>query len=607
MARPTRAPYVKDAFDEYVVHGRTEAVSPEARGTKAAAHYVLQIAAGAEITVPMRLFAEEEAPPQPFGPDFDRVFAQRIAEADEFYRGSHPGRPSRKTTAASAARRTPGCSGRSSSTITWSRTGSTAIRTAAAARESRKQGRNHDWRHLFNRDVISVPDKWEYPWYAAWDLAFQMIPLAQVDPQFGQGAARFSSCANGTCIPAARSRPTNSAFDDVNPPVHAWACWRVYKMTGPPRPARSAVSGPGVPQAADQLHLVGQPQGRAGQAPLRRRLPRARQHRRLRPLEAVARRGSLGAGRRHGVDGLLLRHDAGHRPGIGQRGSGLRRRRVEVFRAFRGHRRRHELRWAERGFGTTATASTTISSRSTAEPLAWPIRSMVGLIPLVAVEVFEDEVLARLPGFRKRMQWFIENRRDLAAQVYMHGEATGKAAGCWRSPPRAARTGAPLHAGRERVSLALRRPLAVAGPQGSPVRLFGDGGEQRVDYEPGESPLAALRRQLQLARAGLVSRELPADRGPGAVPPFLRRHVAGRMSDRLGPADESERGGPRAGGAGWRVSSAATPAAGGPATARTGDSPTTPIGATWCSSTSISTATPARGSGRAIRPAGPRW
>jgi len=96
----------------------------------------------------------------------------------------------------------------------------------------RQNGRNHDWTHLYNRDVISMPDKWEYPWYAAWDLAFHMIPFAQLDPQFAKDQLvlllrEWYMHPNGE-IPA-----YEFALSDVNPPVHAWACWRVYKMTGP--------------------------------------------------------------------------------------------------------------------------------------------------------------------------------------------------------------------------------------------------------------------------------------------------------------------------------------------------------------------------------------
>ena len=96
---------------------------------------------------------------------------------------------------------------------------------------SRRQGRNHDWGHLFNRDVISMPDKWEYPWYAAWDSAFHMIPMAEIDPGFAKEQL-ILFLREWYMHPSGQLPAYEFAFDDVDPPVHAWACWRVYKMTG---------------------------------------------------------------------------------------------------------------------------------------------------------------------------------------------------------------------------------------------------------------------------------------------------------------------------------------------------------------------------------------
>ena len=142
-------------------------------------------------------------------------------------------------------------------------TGSRATRPARRRRRARKHGRNRELGvHLYNRDVISMPDNWEYPWYAAWDLAFHMLPFARGRSDLRQGAARSCCCASGTCTPTGRSRRTSSRFGDVNPPVHAWACWRVYKMTGPRGSRDRAFLERVLPEAADQLHLVGEPQGR---------------------------------------------------------------------------------------------------------------------------------------------------------------------------------------------------------------------------------------------------------------------------------------------------------------------------------------------------------
>ena len=123
----------------------------------------------------------------------------------------------------------PACCGANSSIIMMSTAGSRAILLGRSLRTSGSHGRNSDWTHLYNADVISMPDKWEYPWYAAWDLAFHCLPIALVDSRLPRSNS-FSCCANGTCIPNGQIPAYEWAFGDVNPPVHAWAAWRVYKI-----------------------------------------------------------------------------------------------------------------------------------------------------------------------------------------------------------------------------------------------------------------------------------------------------------------------------------------------------------------------------------------
>ena len=227
---PNESRYVKDAFHEYIIRGQSDAVNPAASGTKAAAHYVLNIAASDSATVELRLFAEDEAPAEPFGADFGRVFAERCGEADEFYRR-------RISPAASDDDRR--ISRQAHAGLLWTKQFYHYVvkewldgdpdQPPPPAR--RRQGRNHDWGHLFNRDVISMPDKWEYPWYAAWDSAFHMIPMAEIDPQFAKEQLILFS-REWYMHPSGQLPAYEFAFDDVNPPVHAWACWRVYKMTG---------------------------------------------------------------------------------------------------------------------------------------------------------------------------------------------------------------------------------------------------------------------------------------------------------------------------------------------------------------------------------------
>ncbi|MHC4326198.1 MAG: MGH1-like glycoside hydrolase domain-containing protein, partial [Planctomycetota bacterium] len=178
-------PYTKDAFGEYVINGNKDAVKNEPEGTKAAPYYILNVPAKGQVQVKMRLFAEDENVNQPFNEDFDKIFEQRIAEAQDFYREKIPSELSEQSRAVVRQ----GYAG-----LLWSKQfyhyvvadwleGDMAMPPPPA---SRKKVRNYDWPHLFNRDVISMPDKWEYPWYASWDLAFHMISFSKIDPDFAK-------------------------------------------------------------------------------------------------------------------------------------------------------------------------------------------------------------------------------------------------------------------------------------------------------------------------------------------------------------------------------------------------------------------------------------
>ncbi len=228
---PDSHPYAKDAFHRAVVQGEQEAVNPSGEGSKAAFRYTLVIAAGDERVVRLRLRSDKQARGRPFGAAFEKVFRDRIEEADAFYAERIP------AGATDDERRVlrQGYAG-----LLWSKQfyhfvirhwleGDPA---QPKPPESRMFGRNADWPHLYNRDVISMPDKWEYPWYAAWDLAFHMIPFAHIDPEFAKEQLVLL-LREWYLHPSGQVPAYEFAFEDVNPPVHAWACWRVYKMSGP--------------------------------------------------------------------------------------------------------------------------------------------------------------------------------------------------------------------------------------------------------------------------------------------------------------------------------------------------------------------------------------
>jgi len=229
--KPNATPYVKDSFHRYLIDDEGEAVNPEHTGTKAAAHYALTIPAGESATVRLRL--RQAAPDDaaaPFGEAFEAVFRDRLAEADAFYTAITPTRLS----ADAAAIMRQALAG-----MLWSKQfyyydldawlqEQNAHPWTAGARTS---VRNRQWVHMNNADVISMPDKWEYPWYAAWDLAFHTIALVMVDPDFAKEQLELFLSERflhpGGQIPAYEWN-----FGDVNPPVHAWATLFVYRIDG---------------------------------------------------------------------------------------------------------------------------------------------------------------------------------------------------------------------------------------------------------------------------------------------------------------------------------------------------------------------------------------
>ncbi len=223
---PNASPYVKDSIHEAVVQGRMDRVNPAGVGTKAAAHARAVLAPGESFTVKVR-FAREHFD-APFR-DFDTVFAQRIEEADAFYDAIQ------KPTLSDDERRVQR---QAFAGLLWSKQfyhfsvelwldGDPG---GPPPPETRRRIRNHDWPHLYNLDVISMPDKWEYPWYAAWDLAFHMLPVAMLDPEWAKRQMILMT-REWYMHPNGQLPAYEWAFGDVNPPVHAWGAWRVYKIT----------------------------------------------------------------------------------------------------------------------------------------------------------------------------------------------------------------------------------------------------------------------------------------------------------------------------------------------------------------------------------------
>jgi len=489
---PNRTPYVKDAFHACVVEGQAGAVNPSRVGTKAAAHYQLTVPAGATVTLRLRLCADPETetvetPEELFGPAFEQTFLEREQEANAFY----------------AARLAPELSDderrvarAAYAGLLWSKqfyhygvadwlAGDPSQPPPPA---SRLDGRNSDWPQLYNRDVISMPDTWEYPWYAAWDLAFHTIPLSQVDPAFAKDQLvlllrEWYMSPNGQ-LPA-----YEWSFSDVNPPVHAWASWRVYKMTGP-RGER------------DHLFLV-----------------RTFQKLLLTFTWWVNRKDITGknvfAGGFLGLDNIGVFDRSRPLP----TGGYLEQADGTAWMAFYCATMLDmalELACADKSyediaskffehFVAIADAMNTLGGTGLwdeedgfyydqlqvdghSTPLR--VRSVVGLLPLIAANVIDSTLVDTLPGFKKRMEWFLRNRADLASQISYMGTLTegGQTRRLLAIPS------------RERLLRLLRYMLdedEFLSPYGirsvsrvhknHPYVVTVDGHFYEVDYEPGES------------------------------------------------------------------------------------------------------------------------
>jgi hypothetical protein len=224
---PNASPFVKDAFHEYVVHGRREAVNPKGLGTKAAPHYVLEVGAGQTAVVKLCLSREEKKDALQ---SFEAVFAARKKEADAFYL---------KVTPSPISEDMRNVQRQAFAGLLWNKQyyhynvakwlkGDPA---GPKPPEERKEGRNSQWKTLDAADIFSMPDKWEYPWFAAWDLAFHALTFAVIDPEFAKRQLLLI-CKEWYMHPNGQIPAYEWDFGDVNPPVHAWAALRIYQIDG---------------------------------------------------------------------------------------------------------------------------------------------------------------------------------------------------------------------------------------------------------------------------------------------------------------------------------------------------------------------------------------
>jgi len=423
-----RTPYVKDAFHEYVVRQRLDAVNPERAGTKSAAIYRLSIAPGATQVVRLRLSTSAHGATA-LGPEFDAIFARRIVEADEFHRPH---------TALEASDDERLIQRQALAGLLWSkqfyhydvRRWLMGDPGQPPPPVERWTGRNSTWKELNNHDVICMPDKWEYPWYAAWDHAFHAIPLALVDSDLAKEQLilllrEWYMHPNGQ-LPA-----YEWTFSDVNPPVHAWAAMRVYQIE------RKATGVGDVSFLARVFHKLlinftwwvnrkdsdGRNVFQGGFLGL--------------DNIGVFNRSELPGGAKiDQSDGTswmamfclnmmamaleLARHDLAYE---------------DVATKFLEHffHIAHAMNDRPSTIGDDASDLWDNEDEFYYDLLRLPdgrstylrVRSAVGLVPLLAVETIDPELLDCLPGFHERLRWFLANRADLvgdAASVTRTGE-----------------------------------------------------------------------------------------------------------------------------------------------------------------------------------------
>ncbi len=412
---PNRAPYVKDAFHQAVVGGHHEAVNPAGQGTKAAAWYQSAIAPGATWTVQLRLSSQrQEAPFE----GADALFAARRTEADAFYAALAP---ANMTEDARLVQR------QAFAGLLWSK----QFYNYDIARwlegdpsclpppPERKDGRNADWHHLHNADIISMPDTWEYPWYAAWDLAFHCIPLAMVDAGFAKRQL-IQLLKEWYMHPSGQLPAYEWAFSDANPPVHAWAAWRVYKiekrLTGVAD--RSFLERVFHKLLLDFTWWVNRKDAEGNN---------------------IFQGGFLGLDNIGVFDRDMELPTGGHlEQSDGTAWMGmfcLNMLAIALELARENHAYEDTASKFFEHFLYIAAAMNDISRDGiplwndedeffydvlhlpdgTNYPLK--VRSLVGLIPLLAVETIEPDLLGGLPHFRERMEWFLANRPQLAGLV----------------------------------------------------------------------------------------------------------------------------------------------------------------------------------------------
>jgi hypothetical protein len=495
---PNASPYVKDAFDNYLVHGCTEAVNSAGVGTKCSPHYFLTVEAGQRRTVRLRLRRAALADAASPFEEFDSIFEKRIHEADEFYRSILP--PSVQADPDRARVMRQALAG-----MLWSKqyfyydlnTWLKEHRVGPwSSPEVRKKVRNAEWFHMCNDDIISMPDKWEYPWYAAWDLAFHVLALASVDLDFAKSQLDLM-LRNNYIHPNGQIPAYEWNFSDVNPPMHAYATLQIYIRDKERNQGKGDINF--LKYAFSKL-LINFTWWL---------------NRKDRLGNNVFEGGFLGldnigvfdrsvalptGGYLEQADGTawmiffsqqMLRiavELAVHDPLYEEFAIKFFEHTMWIAGALESIGDQHAGMWDEEdGFFYD------VLRLPSGDAVRLKVRSMVGLLPLAAVAVFEEDILVKLPGFVKSAQLFLARHPELAANIHMPVES-----GIQDRRMLATVNEAKLH----RILAHMLDENEFFGPHGirslsryhleHPFVFHHDGQEFKVQYVPGDSNTATF-------------------------------------------------------------------------------------------------------------------
>jgi hypothetical protein len=486
---PNSSPFVKDSFHDYIIGGRADAINPARRGTKAAARYRLSVPAGGSARVCLRLTEDPWATATPFGNEFEKIFQTRRAEADEFYEAvisSSLTADERKVAREAFAGMLWSKQFYKYDVRLWLQGDAGQLPPPS----ERLTGRNSDWTHVYNSDVLSMPDTWEFPWFAAWDLAFHCVVFAIIDPNYAKEQLvlllrEWYMHPNGQ-IPAYEWN-----FGDVNPPVHAWAALRVFQIerrkTGVGDRAflervfhklllnfdwwvnRKDPAGNNIFQGGflglDNIGIFD------------RSTP-------LPPGWILGQADGTSWMAMYCLNMLAIALElASEDPVYEDVASKFWEHFVYIAYAAQRPDKTEMGLWDEQdGFFYDELHS------ADGRQVPIRVRSLVGLIPLTAVATGDSKLIARFPNFQRRMEWFVAHRRDLIASCASMTEQGQE----------------------ERILLSVVRPEQMKrvlaymldekeflSPYGirsvsqyyraHPYEMSTRGSQYRLDYEPGES------------------------------------------------------------------------------------------------------------------------